>query len=499
MHLPRDGTVQVRDVTDQLRASASGAPTRAVSYRLSRRATGRTPPSLTCRRERSRSGAAVGAQRVTYVGELGWELYVENGRAAAVGSAPAGAGRPLGLEPVGYKAVDSLRLEKGYRYWSTDLTPAENPYEAGLAFCVRLQKGDFVGREALLRIKAEGVQREALHDHLDGADGRRLRPVRRRGRVRRRPRDRAPAERGLGLHGRQAHRLRLSAASLSATGTPLEVEAFGARASRPRWLRMCSTTRPESGFAFELRLSCRIAGLESSAPRNRLGPRSDGRARFKPASWPHVLRPAATVVVIVSVSWRPRRRLPRKPSTIRARADASDCRGGAREEVSSPPARRQREAARLGRTRARHTTPPPTRSSRSAFSTFSGERVSGPRAPGERRLRAMVGQRQSGWDDDTGPNYITRTSGPPTTSARRERGFDRIDSFLHSTLASALYEFGVEAPSSGPSYRLDRHLRRGRAARRALIRAHCELDPAQARAQVVRPRWPHRHRPYSVR
>jgi 4-methylaminobutanoate oxidase (formaldehyde-forming) len=105
------------------------------------------------------AGAAVGAQRVTYVGELGWELYVENQHAVAVWDALLGAGRPFGIEPAGYKAVDSLRLEKGYRYWSTDLTPAENPYEAGLGFCVRPQKGDFIGREALARIKAEGVQR----------------------------------------------------------------------------------------------------------------------------------------------------------------------------------------------------------------------------------------------------------------------------------------------------------------------------------------------------
>jgi 4-methylaminobutanoate oxidase (formaldehyde-forming) len=105
-------------------------------------------------------GAAVWAQRVTYVGELGWEFYVRPADAAAVWDALVRAGRPVGLRPAGYKCLDSLRLEKGYRYWSSDVTPAENPYEAGLGFCVKLNKGDFVGREALLRIKAEGLRRK---------------------------------------------------------------------------------------------------------------------------------------------------------------------------------------------------------------------------------------------------------------------------------------------------------------------------------------------------
>ena len=79
------------------------------------------------------------------------------------------AGRPHGLAPVGYKALDSLRLEKGYRYWSADITPADNPYEAGLGFCVRLGKGDFIGREALARVKAEGVARRLATVTIDPA------------------------------------------------------------------------------------------------------------------------------------------------------------------------------------------------------------------------------------------------------------------------------------------------------------------------------------------
>jgi 4-methylaminobutanoate oxidase (formaldehyde-forming) len=67
------------------------------------------------------------------------------------------AGRPLGLRPVGYRAVDSLRFEKGYRYWSADITPEYTPYESGQGFCVKLNKGEFQGREALVRQKAEGI------------------------------------------------------------------------------------------------------------------------------------------------------------------------------------------------------------------------------------------------------------------------------------------------------------------------------------------------------
>ena len=57
----------------------------------------------------------------------------------------------------GYRAIDSLRLEKGYRYWSAEVTPEHTPLEAGLGFCVRLDKGDFIGRDALVKQKAEGL------------------------------------------------------------------------------------------------------------------------------------------------------------------------------------------------------------------------------------------------------------------------------------------------------------------------------------------------------
>ena len=98
------------------------------------------------------------AVRVTYVGELGWELYAGSEFAASLWDALLEAGRPHGLVPAGYRAIDSLRLEKGYRAWGADVTPEDTPLEAGLGFAVAWGK-DFLGREALERQRNEGVER----------------------------------------------------------------------------------------------------------------------------------------------------------------------------------------------------------------------------------------------------------------------------------------------------------------------------------------------------
>ncbi|MGH7764206.1 MAG: FAD-dependent oxidoreductase [Candidatus Dormibacteraceae bacterium] len=104
-------------------------------------------------------GAAVLAQRVTYVGELGWELYLDPSWAVQVWDRLMAAGREHGVRAGGYRALDSLRMEKGYRYYGTDLTLLDNPYEAGLGFCVRLDKGDFNGRDALMAARGAGIKR----------------------------------------------------------------------------------------------------------------------------------------------------------------------------------------------------------------------------------------------------------------------------------------------------------------------------------------------------
>lgn len=74
------------------------------------------------------------------------------------------------MEVGGYKVLDSLRLEKGYRYYTTDVTPLETPYEAGLGFCVHLDKGDFIGREVLIEKKKNGVATKLCTLVLEGED-----------------------------------------------------------------------------------------------------------------------------------------------------------------------------------------------------------------------------------------------------------------------------------------------------------------------------------------
>ena len=93
--------------------------------------------------------ARVLAQRITYVGELGFELYVEPTHAVQVWDRLWAAGRKEGVAAGGYRVLDGLRAEKGYRYMGTDLTAGDTPYAAGLGFCVALDKGEFMGREAL--------------------------------------------------------------------------------------------------------------------------------------------------------------------------------------------------------------------------------------------------------------------------------------------------------------------------------------------------------------
>ena len=106
------------------------------------------------------AGAPVRALRVTYVGELGWELHVPSDYAPTVFDALLEAGQPLGLTPAGYRAIESLRLEKGYRAWGADIGPDHTPLEAGLGFAVKLATGQpFLGRDALLRQREEGLKK----------------------------------------------------------------------------------------------------------------------------------------------------------------------------------------------------------------------------------------------------------------------------------------------------------------------------------------------------
>ena len=97
------------------------------------------------------------AARISYAGELGWELTVTADQAVGVWDALWSAGADHGLEPFGYRALDALRMEKGYRYYGTDMTMLEMPDEAGLGRFVRLEKGPFIGRDALARARQHGT------------------------------------------------------------------------------------------------------------------------------------------------------------------------------------------------------------------------------------------------------------------------------------------------------------------------------------------------------
>ena len=107
--------------------------------------------------------ARVRASRITYVGELGWELYIPVEFAQGVFDVLMEAGQPLGLKLCGYHALNSLRMEKAYRHWGHDIADEDSPLQAGLGFAVALDKpGGFIGQEALRRQKAEGLTRRLV-------------------------------------------------------------------------------------------------------------------------------------------------------------------------------------------------------------------------------------------------------------------------------------------------------------------------------------------------
>ncbi len=106
------------------------------------------------------------AHRVTYVGELGWELYVSTDQAAHVLETLLDAGQDLGLRLCGLHAMDSCRIEKAYRHFGHDITDEDHVLEAGLGFAVKTDKGDFIGREAVLAKRKAGLSRRMLQFRL---------------------------------------------------------------------------------------------------------------------------------------------------------------------------------------------------------------------------------------------------------------------------------------------------------------------------------------------
>ncbi len=108
---------------------------------------------------------------ITYVGELGFELHIPTRLAGGVYDALVEAGAAHGIINAGYRAIESLRLEKGYRAWASDITPNDTPLEAGLSWAVKLASGiDFLGREALLQQKREGLKKRLVGLTVDDPD-----------------------------------------------------------------------------------------------------------------------------------------------------------------------------------------------------------------------------------------------------------------------------------------------------------------------------------------
>jgi 4-methylaminobutanoate oxidase (formaldehyde-forming) len=143
-----DGDVAIREVTEELAVVGIWGPLarEVVAACTDDDVSGEAIPFR--RAGRVRIGAPVLAQRITYVGELGFELYADRSDAVQVWDRLAAAGERHGLRVIGYRALDGLRMEKGYRYMGTDLTGGDTPYAAGLGFCVARDK-EFIGREAL--------------------------------------------------------------------------------------------------------------------------------------------------------------------------------------------------------------------------------------------------------------------------------------------------------------------------------------------------------------
>lgn len=165
---PDDGPVTIRDITmDWACLALWGPKARSVLQKLTKDDISNEALPYLHAKTIHVNGIDIWAQRVSYVGELGWELYVPTERATVVWDALLKAGEEFDIEVGGYKVLDSLRLEKGYRYYTADVTPLENPYEGGLGFCVDLNKSDFIGKQALAKQKQDGVKRKLCTVVLD--------------------------------------------------------------------------------------------------------------------------------------------------------------------------------------------------------------------------------------------------------------------------------------------------------------------------------------------
>ncbi|MXX53165.1 MAG: FAD-dependent oxidoreductase [Dehalococcoidia bacterium] len=167
-HLPDDGSVAINDISSSqcciglwgprardllIRVCDDDLSNEGFPYMSAKRITIGEVPAL--------------ALRISYVGELGWEIYAPSELGLYLWEMLWEAGRPLGVIAGGGGAFDSLRLEKGYRLWGNDIHTEYNPYEAGIGFAVRMRKGNFIGRDALREVRERGLNRKLCCMTLD--------------------------------------------------------------------------------------------------------------------------------------------------------------------------------------------------------------------------------------------------------------------------------------------------------------------------------------------
>jgi sarcosine dehydrogenase len=171
-HIPQGADVRIEDITeDHGTLSLMGPHARDVLEKVTSADVSNSAFPFAHVREIDIAGHTVRALRVTYVGELGWELHMPIGATGKIFDALMREGKPWDIRPVGYRALESLRLEKGYRAWGSDITPNDTPHEAGLGWAVRRNSNTgFVGQQALAALAGQPLTKRFAGFVIDDPD-----------------------------------------------------------------------------------------------------------------------------------------------------------------------------------------------------------------------------------------------------------------------------------------------------------------------------------------
>lgn len=171
-HLTGDSYVSLTDVSAAYGTlSVTGPNARRLMERVSEADFSNDAFPFRTAREISIGYGKALALRISFVGELGWEIYPSSDFVGPIFDALVEAGREFGLRLAGYHALDTLRSEKGFVHWGHDVSPADTPIEAGLGFIVSKRKSEFIGADIVRRQQLEGVQRRLIHIRLATPEG----------------------------------------------------------------------------------------------------------------------------------------------------------------------------------------------------------------------------------------------------------------------------------------------------------------------------------------